>query len=112
MTSARPWAGSGRTARIVLEATIASCLRGAASNGVAAEEWDQLELALDRFICQRKPDYGRGTAMARAPKRTPTAPGSSINRLYPCPGADALSPKIQLRWKVAARPLCSPVLLC
>jgi DNA-binding FrmR family transcriptional regulator len=39
-----------RTARIVLEDHIESCLRGAASNGTADEEWDRLKVALDRFI--------------------------------------------------------------
>jgi len=39
-----------RAARIVLEDHIESCLRGAASNGTADEEWDRLKAALDRFI--------------------------------------------------------------
>lgn len=39
-----------RAARIVLEDHIESCLRGAASNGSADDEWDRLKTALDRFI--------------------------------------------------------------
>lgn len=39
-----------RTSRLVLEDHIESCLRGAATNGVADEEWGRLKEALDRFI--------------------------------------------------------------
>lgn len=39
-----------RASRIVLEDHVESCLRGAASNGMADEEWDRLKEALDRFI--------------------------------------------------------------
>jgi CsoR family transcriptional regulator, copper-sensing transcriptional repressor len=39
-----------RAARIVLEDHIESCLRGAASNGMADEEWERLKAALDKFI--------------------------------------------------------------
>lgn len=39
-----------RASRIVLEDHIESCLRGAASNGLADDEWDRLKEALDRFI--------------------------------------------------------------
>ena len=39
-----------RAARIVLEDHIESCLRGAASNGAADEEWDRLKAALDRYL--------------------------------------------------------------
>jgi DNA-binding FrmR family transcriptional regulator len=39
-----------RASRIVLEDHIESCLRGAASNGLADEEWTRLKDALDRFI--------------------------------------------------------------
>jgi len=39
-----------RASRIVLEDHIESCLRGAAANGMADEEWDRLKVALDRFI--------------------------------------------------------------
>ncbi len=39
-----------RTSRLVLEDHIESCLRGAASNGQADEEWRQLKEALDKFI--------------------------------------------------------------
>lgn len=39
-----------RAAKIVLEDHIESCLRGAASNGMADEEWSRLKKALDRFI--------------------------------------------------------------
>ena len=40
-----------RASRIVLEDHIESCLRGAASDGEAADdEWDRLKEALDRFI--------------------------------------------------------------
>ncbi len=39
-----------RASRIVLEDHVESCLRGAASNGMANEEWDRLKEALDRFI--------------------------------------------------------------
>jgi len=39
-----------RAAKIVLEDHVESCLRGAASNGLADEEWDRLKEALDKFI--------------------------------------------------------------
>lgn len=39
-----------RAARIVLEDHIESCLRGAATNGMADDEWQRLKEALDRFI--------------------------------------------------------------
>jgi DNA-binding FrmR family transcriptional regulator len=39
-----------RATRIVLEDHVESCLRGAASNGVADEEWVRLKKALDSFI--------------------------------------------------------------
>jgi DNA-binding FrmR family transcriptional regulator len=39
-----------RASRIVLEDHIESCLRGAAGNGTADEEWTRLKQALDTFI--------------------------------------------------------------
>ncbi len=39
-----------RAAKLVLEDHVESCLRGAASNGLADEEWTQLKVALDAFI--------------------------------------------------------------
>lgn len=39
-----------RASRLVLEDHIESCLRGAAANGVADEEWELLKEALDKFI--------------------------------------------------------------
>ncbi len=39
-----------RASKIVLEDHIESCLRGAASNGMADEEWASLKKALDTFI--------------------------------------------------------------
>jgi CsoR family transcriptional regulator, copper-sensing transcriptional repressor len=39
-----------RAAKLVLEDHIESCLRGAASNGLAEEEWTRLKAALDTFI--------------------------------------------------------------
>jgi DNA-binding FrmR family transcriptional regulator len=39
-----------RAAKLVLEDHLESCLRGAAANGTADEEWDRLKEALDRFI--------------------------------------------------------------
>lgn len=39
-----------RAARLVLEDHLESCLRGAAANGLADEEWQRLKTALDRFI--------------------------------------------------------------
>lgn len=39
-----------RASKIVLEDHVESCLRGAASNGMADEEWERLKEALDRFI--------------------------------------------------------------
>ena len=39
-----------RAARLVLEDHVESCLRGAASNGLADEEWARLKTALDSFI--------------------------------------------------------------
>ena len=39
-----------RTARIVLEDHVESCLRQAATNGKTGEEWESLKTALDRFI--------------------------------------------------------------
>lgn len=39
-----------RASKIVLEDHIESCLRGAASNGMADEEWTSLKEALDKFI--------------------------------------------------------------
>jgi DNA-binding FrmR family transcriptional regulator len=39
-----------RAARLVLEDHVESCLRGAASNGAADDEWKRLKTALDSFI--------------------------------------------------------------
>ncbi len=39
-----------RAARLVLEDHIESCLRGAAGNGQADDEWARLKIALDSFI--------------------------------------------------------------
>lgn len=39
-----------RAAKLVLEDHVESCLRGAASNGMADEEWERLKKALDSFI--------------------------------------------------------------
>ena len=39
-----------RASKLVLEDHVESCLRGAASNGLADEEWTRLKEALDRFI--------------------------------------------------------------
>jgi DNA-binding FrmR family transcriptional regulator len=39
-----------RASRLVLEDHVESCLRGAAHNGMADEEWPRLQEALDRFI--------------------------------------------------------------
>lgn len=39
-----------RAARLVLEDHVESCLRGAAGNGQADEEWARLKTALDSFI--------------------------------------------------------------
>jgi DNA-binding FrmR family transcriptional regulator len=39
-----------RAARLVLEDHVESCLRGAAGNGQADEEWKRLKAALDTFI--------------------------------------------------------------
>jgi DNA-binding FrmR family transcriptional regulator len=39
-----------RAARLVLEDHVESCLRGAATNGGADEEWTSLKAALDSFI--------------------------------------------------------------
>src|SRR5215208_4032058 len=39
-----------RAAKLVLEDHLESCLRGAATNGLADEEWTRLKEALDRFI--------------------------------------------------------------
>jgi DNA-binding FrmR family transcriptional regulator len=39
-----------RAAKLVLEDHVESCLRGAASNGLADEEWAHLKTALDMFI--------------------------------------------------------------
>lgn len=39
-----------RASRLVLEDHMESCLRGAASGGMADEEWARLKEALDRFI--------------------------------------------------------------
>ena len=43
-------AGVDKVARLVLEDHIANCLREAASNGTAEDEWDRLKDALDRYI--------------------------------------------------------------
>lgn len=39
-----------RAAKLVLEDHVESCLRGAAANGLADEEWTRLKTALDTFI--------------------------------------------------------------
>jgi len=39
-----------RASRLVLEDHVESCLRGAADNGMADEEWERLKRALDSFI--------------------------------------------------------------
>lgn len=39
-----------RAAKLVLEDHVESCLRGAASNGLADDEWARLKAALDTFI--------------------------------------------------------------
>ena len=39
-----------RAARLVLEDHVESCLRGAAADGLADEEWQRLKAALDSFI--------------------------------------------------------------
>lgn len=39
-----------RAAKLVLEDHVESCLRGAAHNGLADEEWARLKTALDSFI--------------------------------------------------------------
>jgi DNA-binding FrmR family transcriptional regulator len=39
-----------RAAKLVLEDHVESCLRGAAGNGQADEEWTRLKAALDTFI--------------------------------------------------------------
>lgn len=39
-----------RAAKLVLEDHVESCLRGAAGNGQADEEWARLKSALDSFI--------------------------------------------------------------
>ena len=39
-----------RASRLVLEDHVESCLRGAAHNGLADEEWRRLKEALDKFI--------------------------------------------------------------
>ena len=39
-----------RAAKLVLEDHVESCLRGAATNGMADEEWERLKRALDSFI--------------------------------------------------------------
>jgi DNA-binding FrmR family transcriptional regulator len=39
-----------RTSRLVLEDHVESCLHGAATNGMADEEWSRLKEALDKFI--------------------------------------------------------------
>jgi DNA-binding FrmR family transcriptional regulator len=39
-----------RAARLVLEDHVESCLRGAATNGMADVEWQRLKQALDSFI--------------------------------------------------------------
>lgn len=38
-----------RAAKLVLQDHVESCLRGAASNGLADEEWARLKTALDSF---------------------------------------------------------------
>ncbi len=39
-----------RASKLVLEDHVESCLRGAATNGMADEEWARLKAALDTFI--------------------------------------------------------------
>ena len=39
-----------RASKLVLEDHVESCLRGAASNGMADDEWARLKEALDTFI--------------------------------------------------------------
>jgi len=39
-----------RTAKLVMSDHLESCVRGAASNGLADEEWARLKEALDTFI--------------------------------------------------------------
>ena len=39
-----------RASRLVLEDHLESCVRGAASNGGAEEEWERLKQALDSFV--------------------------------------------------------------
>jgi DNA-binding FrmR family transcriptional regulator len=39
-----------RAAKLVLEDHVESCLRGAAANGAAEDEWARLKQALDSFI--------------------------------------------------------------
>jgi DNA-binding FrmR family transcriptional regulator len=39
-----------RTSKLVLEDHLESCVRGAAINGMADDEWSSLKEALDRFI--------------------------------------------------------------
>jgi DNA-binding FrmR family transcriptional regulator len=39
-----------RASKLVLEDHVESCLRGAANNGMADEEWTRLKKALDTFI--------------------------------------------------------------
>jgi DNA-binding FrmR family transcriptional regulator len=43
-------AGLDRVARLVLADHVESCLRGAANNGDADEEWARLKQALDTFV--------------------------------------------------------------
>ena len=43
-------AAVNRAAKLVLEDHLESCVRGAASNGLADEEWARLKTALDTFI--------------------------------------------------------------
>lgn len=39
-----------RASKLVLEDHLESCVRGAARNGGADEEWDRLKKALDSFV--------------------------------------------------------------
>lgn len=39
-----------RASKLILEDHVESCLRGAATNGMADEEWERLKRALDSFI--------------------------------------------------------------
>ncbi len=39
-----------RASKLVLEDHVESCLRGAATNGMADDEWERLKRALDSFI--------------------------------------------------------------